>query len=51
MRIKTKISKSLIGEISVLNDFVKYASAENIRQLFSRLEKLGVLERLAQVFI
>lgn len=47
-QIETKISKSTPGEIFFSVDFSKYGTPENIRQVLSRLEKEGVLERIAQ---
>lgn len=47
-QIETKISKSILGEIFFSEDFSRYGTPENIRQVLSRLEKEGVLERIAQ---
>lgn len=47
-QIETKISKSTPGEIFFSTDFSTYGTPENIRQVLSRLEKEGVLERIAQ---
>ena len=47
-QIETKISKSSFGEIFFLDDFSKYGSSDNIRKVLSRLEKEGLVERLAQ---
>lgn len=46
-QIETKIMKSSRGELFFADDFSKYGSSENIRQVLSRLEKEGVLERIA----
>ncbi|WP_410877820.1 DUF6088 family protein [Myroides sp. DW712] len=46
-QIVEKISKSKRGEIFFANDFVKYGTADNIRQVLSRLEKENLIERLA----
>ena len=46
-QIETKIIKSSRGELFFADDFSKYGSSENIRQVLSRLEKEGVLERIA----
>ncbi|MHC5310583.1 DUF6088 family protein [Myroides sp. LJL116] len=43
-----KISKSKRGKIFFANDFVKYGTSENIRQILSRLEKEKLIERIAQ---
>lgn len=47
-QIEKKIIKSSRGELFFADDFTKYGSSENIRQVLSRLEKEGVLERIAQ---
>ncbi|AZI32716.1 DUF6088 family protein [Kaistella carnis] len=46
-QIENKIMKSSRGELFFADDFSKYGSSENIRQVLSRLEKEGVLERIA----
>lgn len=46
-QIETKILKSSRGELFFADDFSKYGSPENIRQVLSRLEKEDVLVRLA----
>jgi predicted transcriptional regulator of viral defense system len=46
-QIETKIIKSSRGELFFADDFSKSGSSENIRQVLSRLEKEGVLERIA----
>ena len=45
--IETKIKKSSKGKIFFAEDFLKFGSAENIRQVLRRLEEQGVLVRLA----
>ncbi len=47
-QIESKIKKSSKGKIFFADDFVKFGSSENIRKVLSRLEKEGLLERLAQ---
>lgn len=47
-QIESKIKKSSKGKIFFAGDFVKFGSSENIRKVLSRLEKDGLLERLAQ---
>lgn len=47
-QMRTKISKSSYGKIFFSDDFVKYASADNVRQVLSRLENEHLIERLAQ---
>lgn len=47
-QIELKIKKSSKGKIFFADDFVKFGSPENIRKVLSRLEKEGLLERLAQ---
>ena len=47
-QIELKIKKSAKGKIFFADDFVKFGSSENIRKVLSRLEKEGLLERLAQ---
>lgn len=47
-QIESKIKKSAKGKIFFADDFVKFGSSENIRKVLSRLEKEGLLERLAQ---
>ena len=47
-QIELKIKKSSKGKIFFADDFVKFGSSENIRKVLSRLEKEGLLERLAQ---
>lgn len=47
-KVQTKILKSSFGEIFFLDDFAKYGSSDNIRKVLSRLEKDGLVERLAQ---
>ena len=47
-QIEIKIKKSAKGKIFFADDFVKFGSSENIRKVLSRLEKEGLLERLAQ---
>lgn len=47
-QIVLKIKKSSKGKIFFADDFVKFGSSENIRKVLSRLEKEGLLERLAQ---
>lgn len=47
-KIELKIKKSAKGKIFFADDFVKFGSSENIRKVLSRLEKEGLLERLAQ---
>lgn len=47
-QIEIKIKKSAKGTIFFADDFVKFGSSENIRKVLSRLEKEGLLERLAQ---
>ncbi|QES89655.1 DUF6088 family protein [Rhizosphaericola mali] len=46
-QIETKILKSSRGKLFFADDFSKYGSPENIRQVLSRLEKEAVLVRLA----
>lgn len=46
--INTKINRSARGAIFFAEDFVDLASSANIRQVLSRLEKEGVITRLAQ---
>lgn len=46
-QIETKILKSPRGGLFFADDFSKYGSPENIRQVLSRLEKEDVLVRLA----
>lgn len=46
--INTKIARSARGAIFFAEDFVDLASSANIRQVLSRLEKEGVITRLAQ---
>ena len=45
--IETKIKKSSKGKIFFAEYFLKFGSAENIRQVLRRLEEQGVLVRLA----
>ena len=45
--IETKIKKSSKGKIFFAEDFLKFGSAENIRQVLCRLEEQGILVRLA----
>ncbi len=45
--IENKIKKSSKGKIFFAEDFLKFGSAENIRQVLRRLEEQGVLVRLA----
>ena len=47
-QIEEKISKSSRGELFFADDFVKYGTPDNIRQVLSRLEKDGMLLRIAQ---
>lgn len=47
-QIEIKVKKSAKGKIFFADDFVKFGSSENIRKVLSRLEKEGLLERLAQ---
>ena len=46
-QLEYKINKSSQGVIFFADDFAKYGSSENIRQILSRLEKENVLIRLA----
>ena len=46
-QIESKISKSSRGEFFFADDFVKYASSDNIRKILSRLEHENLIERLA----
>lgn len=46
-QIVEKISKSKRGEIFFANDFIKYGTVDNIRQVLSRLEKEKLIERLS----
>lgn len=46
-QIEEKISKSSLGELFFADDFAKYGTPENIRQVLSRLEKDDVLLRIA----
>lgn len=46
-QIEEKISKSSRGELFFTDDFVKYGTPDNIRQVLSRLEKDDVLLRMA----
>lgn len=46
-QVELKIKKSSKGKIFFADDFVKFGSPENIRKVLSRLEKDGLLERLA----
>lgn len=45
-KIETKVSKSTNGKIFFAEDFAKFGSADNIRQILFRLEQEGVLERI-----
>lgn len=47
-QIETKVLKSSLGEIFFADDFSKYGSSGNIRLTLFRMEKEGILERLAQ---
>lgn len=47
-QIELKIKKSTKGKIFFADDFVKFGSSENIRKVLSRLEKEGLIARLAQ---
>lgn len=47
-QIELKIKKSTKGKIYFADDFVQFGSSENIRKVLSRLEKEGLIERLAQ---
>ncbi|WP_121965931.1 DUF6088 family protein [Myroides sp. N17-2] len=47
-QIERKIVKSKRGDIFFADDFVKYGTADNIRQVLSRLEKERLIERIAQ---
>ena len=47
-QVELKIKKSSKGKIFFADDFAKFGSSENIRKVLSRLEKEGLLERLAQ---
>ena len=47
-QIEEKISKSSRGELFFADDFVKYGTPDNIRQVLARLEKDGMLLRIAQ---
>jgi predicted transcriptional regulator of viral defense system len=47
-QIELKIKKSPKGKIFFADDFVKFGSSENVRKVLSRLEKEGLLVRLAQ---
>jgi predicted transcriptional regulator of viral defense system len=47
-QIELKIKKSPKGKIFFADDFVKFGSSDNVRKILSRLEKEGLLERLAQ---
>ena len=46
-QIENKIKKSSKGKIFFAEDFQKFGSAENIRQVLRRLQEQGILERLA----
>lgn len=46
-QIENKIRKSSKGKIFFAEDFQKFGSAENIRQILRRLEEHGKLQRLA----
>lgn len=47
-QIEEKISKSSRGKLFFADDFVKFGTPDNIRQVLSRLEKDDVLLRIAQ---
>lgn len=47
-QIEIKVSKSSKNILFFAEDFAEYGSPENIRQVLSRLEKEGLLIRLAQ---
>jgi predicted transcriptional regulator of viral defense system len=46
-QIENKVKKSSKGKIFFAEDFLKFGTAENIRQVLRRLEKHGILVRLA----
>lgn len=46
-QIEEKVSKSSRGELFFADDFVKYGTPDNIRQVLSRMEKDDVLLRMA----
>lgn len=46
-KIEIKILKSSRGELFFADDFVKYASSENVRKILSRLENEDLIERLS----
>ncbi len=46
-QIENKIKKSSKGKIFFAEDFLKFGTTENIRQVLRRLEKQGILVRLA----
>lgn len=47
-QIERKIVKSKRGDIFFADDFVEYGTADNIRQILSRLDKERLIERIAQ---
>lgn len=47
-QIETKVLKSSRGELFFADDFTKYGSPDNIRQVLSRLVKEEILLRIAQ---
>lgn len=47
-QIEEKISKSSRGELFFAEDFAKFGSPGNVRLVLFRLEKEGILERIAQ---
>ncbi|TDS11726.1 DUF6088 family protein [Sphingobacterium paludis] len=46
-QIEIRIIKARSGELFFADDFVKYASSDNVRKILSRLEQDGLIERLA----
>lgn len=46
-QIEIKIIKSQRGEFFFAEDFIKYASSDNVRKILSRLEQGSLIERLA----
>ena len=46
-QIENKIRKSSKGKIFFAEDFQKFGTSENIRQVLRRLEEQGVIVRLA----
>ena len=49
-QIEIKLVKAQRGELFFAEDFIKYASSDNVRKIPSRLERAGLIERLAHGF-